>query len=370
VAHPRRRLPSLETDIVHAKIRESLAKGAAMPDALWGTFSVSDHLRKRAFVADVLLYDKLVIPYPPDDEQRTRWRKQRWNPGRLERKLEILDKAGLVQLAPWSEWKHELFRRRMRTAERVGAENDLVRDARSQSELDEQVAMWTTREILCDDVHGIGSAEDVAYIKKLPGDYVEAVAAYTSYVALKSDIEINPNQPAAIASAEERSTEAEPTPQLAGIFGWEIFVPNDPRLDDNELLTKAVKLAKRDELREARLSFHDWRRKQVERGVADKDALADLERRLTAYREATRRTTLRKWSVNAFTLVGIGASAAASFVFPPAAAAAPFIAAGRFGADQWLPNRPPGKESQAVAMFYDARRHFGWKPPRAGGSRQ
>lgn len=44
-----------------------------MPRELWGTFSVADHLRERAFVAEILLYDRLVIPVPPDDEERGRW---------------------------------------------------------------------------------------------------------------------------------------------------------------------------------------------------------------------------------------------------------------------------------------------------------
>ena len=52
-----------------------------MPDELWGTFSVRDHLRRRAFIADVLLYDRLVIPYPPDDEQRREWRSEGVGPG-------------------------------------------------------------------------------------------------------------------------------------------------------------------------------------------------------------------------------------------------------------------------------------------------
>jgi hypothetical protein len=38
---------------------------------LWGTFSVRDHLVSRAFVADVLLYDQLVIPtMPENDDER------------------------------------------------------------------------------------------------------------------------------------------------------------------------------------------------------------------------------------------------------------------------------------------------------------
>jgi hypothetical protein len=36
----------------------------------WGTFSVTDHLGRRAFVADVILYDRLVIPVPDAEERR------------------------------------------------------------------------------------------------------------------------------------------------------------------------------------------------------------------------------------------------------------------------------------------------------------
>lgn len=44
----------------------------------WGTFSVKDHQRKRAFVAETLLYDRLIIPYPPNPEERKRWSEQKW----------------------------------------------------------------------------------------------------------------------------------------------------------------------------------------------------------------------------------------------------------------------------------------------------
>jgi len=53
-----------------------------MPYEVWGTFSVSDHLRRRPFVADVLLYDKLVIPVVPEKDQavRNRWQERGWRP--------------------------------------------------------------------------------------------------------------------------------------------------------------------------------------------------------------------------------------------------------------------------------------------------
>jgi hypothetical protein len=35
---------------------------------LWGTFSVMDHAREGTFLAEVVMYDRLVIPVPPDPE--------------------------------------------------------------------------------------------------------------------------------------------------------------------------------------------------------------------------------------------------------------------------------------------------------------
>ena len=54
---------------------------------LWGTYAVSDHLRRRAFIADVLLFDRLVIPIPPpnDTKELRRWHEMGWRPERQRR---------------------------------------------------------------------------------------------------------------------------------------------------------------------------------------------------------------------------------------------------------------------------------------------
>jgi hypothetical protein len=40
-----------------------------MVKRLWGCYSVADHCMPRPFVADLLLYDCLVIPVPSDDDR-------------------------------------------------------------------------------------------------------------------------------------------------------------------------------------------------------------------------------------------------------------------------------------------------------------
>jgi hypothetical protein len=81
----------------------------------WGTFSVVDHHRPRAFVAEVLLYDRLVLPYPPDEEQRSRWSGQQWKPDLLDAKLEILPEEMIIR-APWNEYTPERYKSRVAAA--------------------------------------------------------------------------------------------------------------------------------------------------------------------------------------------------------------------------------------------------------------
>jgi hypothetical protein len=67
-----------------------------MARQVWGTFSVKDHCASNAFVAEVMLYDRLVIPRPPDEKERTRWQKEGWQPERLDQLLEILGERAYV----------------------------------------------------------------------------------------------------------------------------------------------------------------------------------------------------------------------------------------------------------------------------------
>jgi hypothetical protein len=62
-------------------------------DELSGTFAVDDHLRQRAFVAETVLFDRLIVPRPPpdDEEQYAEWVAAGWRPKELEEKLAALE---------------------------------------------------------------------------------------------------------------------------------------------------------------------------------------------------------------------------------------------------------------------------------------
>ena len=47
-----------------------------------GNFILKDHLDLRGLIANVLLFDRLVIPVPPekDEKELRRWQMHDWNP--------------------------------------------------------------------------------------------------------------------------------------------------------------------------------------------------------------------------------------------------------------------------------------------------
>ena len=76
---------------------------SCMASQIWGTFSVKDHCRANAFVREVLLFDRLVLPVPSDEQERSRWRQpnpknpqENWDPDRLDVLRNILGSQDIL----------------------------------------------------------------------------------------------------------------------------------------------------------------------------------------------------------------------------------------------------------------------------------
>jgi hypothetical protein len=79
----------------------------------WAAFSVRAHRDLGSLAADLLLYDKLILPVPEDEAEFARWMKNRWDPDKIAGT--VVKGAGRILAVPWTAelraqfdagWKH------------------------------------------------------------------------------------------------------------------------------------------------------------------------------------------------------------------------------------------------------------------------
>src|SRR5215469_12776658 len=98
---------------------------------LWGTFSVKDHCLPGAFVAEVLLYDKLIIPVLPTkkdglsaesaEAEWDRWSRAGWDPARQAELTKVLGESAV--LIPWTTDLQRAWKARMESESAWGRRN-------------------------------------------------------------------------------------------------------------------------------------------------------------------------------------------------------------------------------------------------------
>jgi len=295
----------------------------------WGTFSVVDHQRPRAFVAEVLLYDKLVIPTPPDAAERDRWREIGRDPDRLDRSLDILDKAAIR--VPWDKPKHEVFKTRFASAGAVAFDADNLEQARV-TKVD---PLYITRTLLAQD-----------FLPEMPrGVIAWPIAAYSSCNDYREDI--------------ARQTTAERKEHLAMVLTHRFFVPEEPGKSDEEMLRKAVQLAQRDDFQAKRAKFHEWQEEIIRDGIPDVKAVEEMEEYLQHFETIAKKAKANvywRWAFMAIPAV-ITTATAGLGVPLMAAGAAGLISVATFAKFDSKPEIEAGRYDKA-AMIHDVERTF------------
>jgi hypothetical protein len=324
-----------------------------MAPEIWGTVAVNDHLRPQAFLRELLLFDRLVVPVPSTPEERARWQHpnednpgESWQPERLEALLALLgtqDQEGhqgarLAWTTGWDRNRWQAERTRHEVADTLGRVD----------------TFYTTRLVLAHD-------------DTLPG-VIEAVAAYPSEATWRG--EQRPSRPAP----------ADPTVASALItLGRPLLVPDVRAGRELEALRETIELAMDPEFRQARTKYHEWVRDLVVRlREGDGRSLADvgldagslqlarerLEEALDAERKAVKRFERRRhwgWTQTGLLVVAVGAQAALALVNPLAALGV-LVPLGQAGV--WYAEKraePPTKRSlTGASMFAIAERHRRW----------
>lgn len=289
----------------------------------WGTFSVADHKRDQAFVADVLLYDRLIIPVPyPGAEQE--WINAQWKPERLKNLVDILGDKHAIPVT-WGPHQHATFKTRMATVK--GVKDDL--------------AYGMTRMLLAQD-----------FKPDLPEGVTEAPAipAYTSYGTFVEDF------------ALDRYTDGKPvTPDKLGwLLAYEFLTPEADGQSDEDLLKRAVELADKKSFQDKRAEFYAWQEDVVERKILDNKAIEEMEKLLEEYNKQVEKAKwglARRWG---YVLFGVGAGVATALLAPhlsPLAFASPVVSTVSLVDFYRKPEIKAGKSAPA-AMLHDVQQHF------------
>ncbi len=312
-----------------------------MTKELWGTFSVKDHCQPRAFVADVMLYDRLVVPVPPkepDDVRERewkRWEKNGWNPERQKRLLKVLEP--LVCTVEWDSEQQEQWKERMVAAEKV-------------SQQIPDYAFGASRTILTMD---------------LPA-YVEGVEAlgvvYPSLEELEKELGVKGADGLAPL----------PASALATVLGREFLVLDDPRWPkDEDMLKAAVELACDSDFRRKRTALINWQQSFLKQGLTDRvsieDAVKKMNELLNEEQKEVRKARGQK-AVRYFFCIAPSALALLTLLAGEPSEAqmigtvgGAFISPCAFTVDEWFSRSAKEGQISPEAFFHDARKHFGWK---------
>ncbi len=308
----------------------------------WGTFSVTDHLHTRAFFSEVFLYDRLVIPYPPNDDERKRWRASKWAPGLLEDCLETL--GNLAVPAPWTESRKQEFNSRYTLAQEASFDTKVLADAQEQGAKD---PMYITRQILTE-------------LKEFPPD-VWPVAAYPSREQFAEEFELKDSQLTEGVKPEDGQGRAE---RLGWLLGHRFLAPANEMRNDLYLLQEAIKLASTDEFQAYRAKLYEWQDGIIRDNTSDEDALEEMQKLLEKYNTVAQARHRERQEKFIYTVVAPSALSVAPLVLPalPAAllvSAGIFLSFHNFTKFEREPAVLTGKY-EAAAMFHDIYKHFGW----------
>jgi hypothetical protein len=322
---------------------------------LWGTFSVRDHLEPRAFVADVLLYDRIVVPTLPEGDDPASWPED-WG---LARQRLLLEELGeLAVSVPWTKTRREAWQRRFdadTASERAAAKSEVA------TWVQQDAAFGATRMLLADyanrDVDDAIVRKLTALRKARPGATLEAVAAYPSYATFEHDV------PLVRSPTSHKATGT----SLTQVFGWEFFVPEDAAIGpdaDRKLLRKAIGLARTAEFIELRSSFYGWWKDVADGGISFEEARDDMEKRYAAYREITHKQGWNKAGRFALKVLNAVSGGIAEIAGQAVSATAEtLLGSAEIASDSLVKDAAVEPRLKAAAMFHDARRRLGWKVP-------
>ena len=246
----------------------------------WATFSVADHLDLRSLVPDVLLFDRLVFPYPEDAKQEIHWAGKGWNPEKLNYCLLALEE--LAYPVAWGKTQEKEFSSNMEQAANLEhlllSPIDLqkLRDAPETAKKEWEAAKAMTREML------------KWRIEKECGANYLAMPRYGSEKTFLDE------QKVTIGPANRNSRRE----ALALLVSQKMAVPWNA--DEKVALRLAIDLARDGGYRQCRNALYDWQESVLQQDQTtkeDAEALDHLISTLNSYISVKETERHNQWIV-------------------------------------------------------------------------
>jgi hypothetical protein len=294
----------------------------------WGSLSVSDHVDVQDLTANVLLYDRLVIPVmveQPDRNEGKYWEDHGWNPELQSKRLGQLRELAVKR--DWDLAHRELFKSRF--AELAAEASDAVAVAAAKTEA---AALQTTRRILA-------KAPPVLP----PGvDHATVIPAYSSLVRMRHDFDIEDPKDNVAAQAL--------------LISRRFKVPAESNPEAS--LEAALELSRNPDFRARRSELFDWQEKLLDKKLAPQAAVNHLVDLVGRYNEKVEAASSKVETRFAFTVI----AGVLGFITggPGGAAAGAGFALVRFAALESKPSIDAGALSP-FAMFHDLEAKLGYR---------
>ena len=329
-----------------------------MSRQLWGCYAVNDHLQHNAFVADVLLFERLVIPVPPqnDPESLQPW-KENWQSDEQRKLLDIL--GGIAYEVPWSSVLRDKFQEEW-SASLATNQLDMLADEerRFPGNVSPEAAI-VSRTLVSKDL-----AEKV-----LDQPDVQALAVYADPLKFDKEWYFSSKWPFAgrrkwaVADKPYYEVEkAEPADEygLAKLLVAHFAIPATPGRSGQDLLKEAVDLASEPEMVTWRKGYHAWIADMAPRGLSNETLVREMKEHVSAYNAAATRKKRVVVATQSATVLGASAGMSSAIVGGPPlgiAAAFPFAVVGDVVAKRLQGNNP--QESIAAgALLAEAAKAF------------
>jgi hypothetical protein len=336
---------------------------------LWGTHSVADHCVARAYVTDVLLYDRIVVPVPPSDEpsEEQRWVANSWYPERQRTLLAVL--GDFAHPIEWSsELRDEWSSLRPSSPDRHQDDNEQDDgDVAGYLTLDPFAA---TRAVVAGRLRRRLPGNEDARVLTVYGtedafDRTWRVAATFPFLTCKTTV-IRADDDFDVEELDAETQEKlRSRHDLASVLVSNFAIPTDdrrrrqPDMDkDVDLLKRTLELTHDKDVGEKRRQFHEWVAQFDAKQLPERRKVREFGELLGAYNDAVKKKAKRTW-INRAVMVLRGGSSGANFLVPGAGAAGAGAAAiGAAAARPLMPGEWTPPNLGAAALVSEAERQL------------